>query len=142
MSEHAIGNARAWLASIVEMVTKLDETNTAVAEGDHSREATDAVEEAMQAIQESVLSVEVRDGWRSVGSERDRDEGPDEYRILLSTGGPALRIFGEFGDYGEPDDYPALQWQDWGTPWTDYDLTSSERANVAAFARQFYFGDG
>jgi hypothetical protein len=141
MSEHAIGNAKAWLASIVEMIDDLDAKNTAVAKGEHSDDATQAVEDALQRIYESPLSVEVRDGWRQAGTASDPKEGPEEYRILLTTGGPALRIIGEISEHNEPDDDPRLQWQDWGTPWTDYDLSDDERAKVAAYAQQFYFDE-
>jgi hypothetical protein len=126
---HAIANARGWLASILEMVAALD----AVGNDD------EACDTAASAIRESVLSVRVRDGWRAPGEASD--DGPEEYEILLSTGGPALRIFGDLDDNDEPDDFPKLQWQDWGTPWTDYPL-GAEREAVQKFAACFYFGEG
>lgn len=47
--------------------------------------------------------------------------------VLLSTGGPALRIIGGLDEYGQPNE-PRLQWQDWGTPWTDHHISEeSER---------------
>lgn len=71
-------------------------------------------EDAEQRIHEDALSVEVRSGWVSSKAEME----PEEFMILLTTGGPAVRILGELRD-GEP--YRAwLQVQDWGTPWTDY----------------------
>ena len=124
MSEHAIDNARAWLEEIKEMVTALK------ASGFH--------DEARQRIEESVLSVTVRGGWHTPGDAEAA--APEEYQILLSTGGPALRILGEL-EQVEPDDGPNLQWQDWGVPWTAYPLDSDEMEAVAAFARCFYFGE-
>lgn len=125
-TNHATDNAKAWLESVKEMVAKLQ------AEGD----AEDA---ARQEIEESVLSVQVRDGWYTPGGPSRPD--PEEYEILLTTGGPGLRIFGELDD-ATPDDDPRLQWQDWCVPWTDYELTDDERAAVRTFARVFWFGKG
>jgi hypothetical protein len=139
-TNHAIENARGWYDEIVEMMTELD---VAVQEDDDSKR-----EEIVQRIQEGPLSVLVRDGWRAPGSASD--DGAEEYEILLSTGGPALRVYGTLGKYGEPDT-AELQWQDWGTPWTTVRFFSYERAPLAGikpvleatlldFARQFYFG--
>lgn len=127
---HAIQNARGWLEEISRLVVALDDDGLT----DDQREA------ARDEINEGPLSIRVRDGWRNAGVERDADS-PEEYEILLSTGGPALRIYGELGGYSTPDDDPRLQWQDWGVPWTDYPLDSEQRGHVATYARQFYFGD-
>ena len=108
-NEHAIANAKGWLESIVEMVGAY---HAAERENDPS-----AVEDALQRIQESPLSVQVRTGWHDIGKGTDAE--PEEYEILLSTGGPALRITGRLTAYGDAFS-GALQWQDWGTPWTDY----------------------
>jgi hypothetical protein len=133
MSEHAIANAKGWLETIREMVTDLK-----LAESSGDEEAREACQ---NRIYESPLSVMVRDGWHSPGQAHDRVGEPVEYEILLSTGGPALRIYGGL-EFDQPDDDPRLQWQDWGTPWTDYPLNAEEDNDVATFARQFYFGEG
>lgn len=128
MSKHAIENAKAWYEKIVDMVAALDgDTEETELAGDH--------------IWESVLSVQVRDGWRSPGAAAA--DAPAEYEILLTTGGPALRLYGHLDDYGEPDDEPELQWQDWGTPWTRYwpENATGYLDTLRTFARQFYFGD-
>jgi hypothetical protein len=125
MSEHAIGNAKAWLENIQEMVGRL---------GSEDGEVSDA---AREEITESVLCVEARTDWGVPGAERQEAE----YRILLSTGGPALQITGDLSD-GEPDYTPSLQWQDWGTPWTDYRMTADEESDLSAFVHCFYFGEG
>jgi hypothetical protein len=65
-------------------------------------------------MREAPLSVEVRSGWREPGDVASLD--PDEFRILLSTGGPALRIMGELGRWESSRCW--LEIQDWGTPWT------------------------
>lgn len=130
---HAISNARAWLETIRELVLKLNDDGLT----DEQRE------EARQEIEEGPLSVQVRDGWRTPGAATrlTEGEGAEEYAILLSTGGPALRIYGQLGQWNQPDDEPRLQWQDWGVPWTDYPLDRDEADDVAAYARCFYMED-
>ena len=55
-------------------------------------------EEIETEVQEWPLSVDVRcTSWRSPGTE---DWEPDEFQILLSTGGPAKRITGDIGPHG------------------------------------------
>lgn len=128
MSEHAISNAKGWLETIRELVLKLNDDGLT----DEQRDA------ARQEVEEGPLSVTVRDGWRTPGA---KPEGPEEYEILLSTGGPALRIYGQLVTFDQPGDDPRLQWQDWGVPWTDYPLDGEEREAVATYARCFYFSD-
>ena len=125
---HAEENAAAWLQSIEQMMQRLE---TAQEQAVTGPDETDAV---LTEIQESPLSVQVRGGWHRPG-EADT-EGPYEYEILLSTGGPALRIIGQIGDHNEPSS-AELQWQDWGTPWTRF---PAPEATLLTFAQQFYFG--
>jgi hypothetical protein len=87
---HARQNAKAWFESIEEMLIKLQ-----LGEQDEDDRAGCAADDARREIEESVLSVAVRDAWRSPG--QPTEDGPDEYEILLSTGGPALRIWGKLG---------------------------------------------
>jgi hypothetical protein len=158
-----LDNARAWYASIVEMVTELEKAR------DHWRGATDtdesqSVEDAEQCIHDSVLSVEVRSGWWTAGENRDSDvTKPVEYRILLSTGGPALQIVGALSEHGEPET-AELQGQDWFKPWTsvpwgallppapagsdigaftdaEVEAMDKMRETLLTFARCFYFGE-
>lgn len=129
MSDHAISNAKNWLADIIQKVTDLR-----LAESGDDQEATDSCRES---IESDPLSVQVRDGWRTPGEKGE----PHEYEVLLSTGGPALRIYGQLDEHDEPDDDPRLQWQDWGTPWTDYALSDSERADLTTYASLFYYSD-
>ena len=167
MSDHAKDNARAWLNEIVKNTETLkaleepgadecgqcegtgeiegglggdgEDEECPVCDGSGERpipedETADAIRERMQ---EEPLSIQIRDGWRNPGEKGE----PDEYTILLSTGGPALRIWGELTEHCEPDSDPRLQWQDWGTPWTDFRLTSEERDALASYARLFYYGE-
>lgn len=70
-------------------------------------------EDAERAIWENPLDISYRSGWAS--SREDLE--PEEFSILLCTGGPAVRIVGELGNHGEPC-RAWIEYQDWGTPWT------------------------
>jgi hypothetical protein len=106
-------------------------TDAATVDGDEMKDA-DAVRER---IQESPLSVEVRSGWCASKA----DMTPEEFCILLSTGGPALRIMGELDEHGQPS-RAWLEYQDWGTPWTHHYVEGLADA-LLTFAQQFYFGE-
>ena len=124
MSDHAEANARAWLENIRKLVDRLN--------GDDEEDA----EAASNEICEAPLSVRVRSEWYSPGEEPT----PGEYEILLSTGGPALRIRGGLSGYGEPEN-AYLEWQDWGEPWTELVPGDADGEDaLEAFARCFYFG--
>ena len=155
---HAEQNAVAWMETIIEQVDALEmdwerydelkDTNeadlteeereeladlrkTATVDGDEYNDA-DTVRER---IEEGPLSVQVRSGWYSPGAEAEK---PEEFEILLSTGGPALRIIGDLDEHGQPE-RPRLQYQDWGTPWTEY--FEADRDKLTTWCNVFYFGD-
>ena len=92
-------------------------------------------EDAEQRIQDDPLSIEVRSGWTSIGEPFEAEE----FCILLTTGGPAVRIVGDIDQYGEPS-RPRLQVQDWGTPWTEY--FDVDQDVLLTYCRQFYFTGG
>jgi hypothetical protein len=100
-------------------------------------------DEAEQRIHEDPLSVQVRGPWYPSG-ELDMNKDPVEYEILLCTGGPAVRMCGTLDQYSQPDK-PRLEYQGWGTPWTEYRHPAAEltryRETLLAYARQFYFGE-
>lgn len=98
-----------------------------------------AIEAAREAIEQDPLSVEVRGGWRSAG---ELDDGiPEEFKILLATGGPAVRIVGEL-NRGEVT-AARLEAQDWFLPWTEYRNGPSDYESVLLdYCRCFYFGEG
>jgi hypothetical protein len=109
----------------------------------------DKRETAQTAIQEDPLEVTVRSGWRAPGA--DRDARPEEFRILISTGGPASRIVGTLDAFGQPET-ARLEMQDWGTPWEDVSRHVAASAwtleewqaiepTLLAYAREFYFGE-
>lgn len=141
---HAESNAEGYAEGILELYRAYkalsDGAETAEVEGE---EYTD-VDAVRERAQESALSVEVRGPWHVPGS--DGGARLDEYRILLSTGGPALQIVGEIGDHGEPDGEPTMQIQDRGTPWTDYYPDTARAADdwddaLGWFVGCFYFGE-
>lgn len=120
------------LASIKEMTEALDKAQS---DGD-----SDAEEEARQHIEEDALSVEVRGPWFCPGGDGDPGK-PTEYRICITTGGPAVQIVGDLSEYGEPES-AHLEVQDWFQPWTRFLCTDEDRAALETYARCFYFGEG
>ena len=162
--EHARDNAKAHIEGMVRMVKRLDHISecdfTSSVEdcclsdqevhegiGNYYEEGLVATEDdyleyhdedkARDAIRDEALGVTVRSGWCSPGE----DLIPVEYEILLTTGGPALRITGDLGEFMEP--YTArLQMQDWGTPWVDYyPLDDEQRRALLMCAQQHYFSE-
>lgn len=93
-------------------------------------------DEARQDLLSLALEVMVRSDWVHPG-DRDYDT-PVEYKILLCTGGPAVRIVGELNTAGMPES-ACLEYQDWGTPWTEYRLTSQEEDVLVEFASEFNY---
>lgn len=121
---HALQQAKSQLESIMEMVEGLN---------------TNDNDYAIERIHEHPLEISVRSGWHSPGS-LSGDHSPSEYLILLCTGGPAVRIIGELDEHKSPIT-ARIEYQDWGTPWTDYMLTSDEEQAVLEYASVFYFGE-
>ena len=122
-TKRAESQAKIQLERIIEMVKALDTQDD------------DARESALQTINEDPLSVEIRSDWHTPGAESENTE----YRILLCTGGPAVRITGDLGCFSEPDS-AQLEYQDWFTPWEKlYDTTPEQDEALLQYARQFYF---
>jgi hypothetical protein len=88
---------------------------------------------ARDNIQEDPLEVQVRSDWTSPGEPLEAGE----FMILLCTGGPAVRIVGEL-DRGTPC-RAWLEYQDWGTPWTQWFGASSD--TLCEYAANFFFGE-
>jgi hypothetical protein len=95
-------------------------------------------EDAERVIHDDPLSVMVRDGWHEVG--KPNEDGPEEYEILLSTGGPATRIVGKLNQHCEPDT-ARLEVQDWFVPWQEWRGKDWSENILLDYARCFYFGD-
>ena len=136
---HAISNSRGQLESIKELYRNYKQAES---DEDYTRE-----DEIREQAQDEALSVEFRSGWTSNLESME----PEEFKILLSTGGPACQIVGKI-DYGscEPIDIE-IQYQDWGTPWEPLQLNSTyadESPNITSdyealewFCNCFYFGE-
>ena len=124
---HALNNAIGHIESMVEDFKK-DQLFEKI--NDY-----DAQDQLRESILNSALSVEFRSGWYS---SLDDELVPEEFRILLTWGGPALRIIGELDNYGPVN--PKLQFQDWGTPWTDFKITEDQQNALNWFCNCFYFG--
>jgi hypothetical protein len=94
----------------------------------------DLAEAIQDFASEMPLSVLVRSDWHAPGSEFT----PSQFELLLSTGGPAVRIIGELDHNREPY-RPQLQYQDWNIPWTDH--PESKVDWLEWFAGLFWYGD-
>ena len=128
-TNHALQNAISTIETMVEDFKKdqqLQESN------DYNQQ-----DELRESILNNALSVEFRSGWYS-SPESITDLRPEEFKILLSWGGPALRVIGELDDYGPVN--PKLQFQDWGTLWTDFKITEDQQKALNWFCNCFYFG--
>ena len=130
MSTHSEEQAKAHLDNIRATVAALKEAN---AEQDY-----DLAEDIELTIQEDALEVLVRDDWRAPGAERCN--APEEFSILLSTGGPAVRIAGSLDINCLPSNV-RLEHQDWFEPWQQYPLSPLDYKVVLEYASQHYFGD-
>lgn len=99
------------------------------AAGDNTSE-----EMARESIEQDALSVEVRTGWSSPGNGEELT--PEEFRIVLCTGGPHVEIVGDL-DRGTPA-RPRIIHCDWGTSGELFDF---DRDAVLAYCSVFYFGE-
>ncbi len=95
------------------------------------------VDSIQDRIKEMPLALSVRDAWRPAG--QLTDEQPDEFEILLATGGPAVRIWGTLS-HGCPWKIQ-LQNQDWGTPWQTVDISDEGNEALWRFSMYFDFAD-
>lgn len=123
----AESEAKAQLENILEIVKELEAAQVL--------EDVSRIEKAQQTIQESPLEVSVRSGWHSPGEKGESAE----FLILLCWGGPAVRITGDLGLHDMPES-ACLEFQDWGTFWTECLMTTEEEGIVLQYCRQFYFG--
>lgn len=127
MSDHSIQQAQAYLNTIRELMTRYN----AAVEDDNFK----LVDSTIGECYELPLSCEVRSGWATHPSEFE----PEEFRILLCTGGPAVQIIGELDRDGAATS-AILQHQDWFEPWQNLPLDEDDWVALLSFAQQFYFG--
>jgi hypothetical protein len=125
------GACTSWVEEFPEEAEKLAELEAAAGECEDR-------DDAERRIHDDPLSVEVRSGWHSpAGTEYQQ---PEEFCILLGTGGPATRIRGELDEHCEPR-RAWLEAQDWGTPWTQYLGDAITQEELLTYCRCFYFGE-
>lgn len=150
--DRALDQAGAQRASIVEMVKRLKHAQEGECTDEECRLSTSNDENdaaaileyhnedaAREAIQEDPLEVCVRSDWHAPNVNNATE--PDEYFILLCTGGPAVRLIGELDEHAQPCS-ARLEYQDWGTRWTRfYDTNSDDDAALLTYAQEFYYGE-
>lgn len=131
-------SARSYLDTIVEWYNM----NTLLEDGEVEKVEVEkgyALDEDdfREYIQRDILDMKIRDSaWWTPGDKPD----PDEYRILLATGGPAVQVTGTLGGFGEPAN-AEIQQQDWFSPWiTLYPTTEDEDEALLWYAQTFYWG--
>lgn len=95
-------------------------------------------DDAAERISEDPLSIELRSDWYTAD---DPPSTPGEFRILLGTGGPAMRIVGDLDANCEPS-RARIEVQDWFTSWTEYTGDIGDRGYLLTYCQQFYFGEG
>ena len=127
---HAITNARGQLESIKELYRSYQEADLI--------DDYDKQDELREQAQEEALCVEFKSGWTS----NPEDMKPEEFKILLSTGGPACQIIGKLDHYNQPIDIE-IQYQDWATFWEDLETSPhhDDEAALEWFCNCFYFGE-
>jgi len=104
---------------------------------EEEREEYHDEERAREAIQEDALEVSVRtSGWRRPGDSSEADE----YRVLITWGGPACQVKGDLDEHMEPEN-AEIQYQDWFTEWQTLPTTAEQDEALLTYARQFYFGE-
>lgn len=92
----------------------------------------ESADEARERILKDALSVEVRTGWHTPGESGE----PDEFRVVLCTGGPHVEFVGDL-DRGEPSRVRCL-FRDWGESGELFDF---DHDAALTYCRQFYFGE-
>ncbi len=158
-TDRAEDQARAQMESITAMAARYEHAQQCAGDTDCDLDGEDIVEglgyaysgsctseqreeyhdadAASTMLDENPLSIEVRSAWHEFGnaSPFPNQEGA-EFRILLCTGGPAVRIMGELDERGGPD-RAWIEYQDWGTPWTQY--FGADQEVLLSYAQHFLY---
>ena len=144
---HAISNARGQLETIKELYREFKKQEDLEAWDCGSNVYNWTTDGIQEEARNEALSVEFRSGWTSNLENME----PEEFKILLSTGGPACQIVGKIDDGSyEPIDIE-IQYQDWFTPWESLQLNctyADKSPNITSdyqalewFCNCFYFGE-
>lgn len=126
MNEEALSTLASTLEDIKKLVVALRVAGT-----------DEAAEAALNAIYEDPLSVEVLYGWRNAGSSPGN---PEEYRIVLTTGGPHIEIRGKLNVHNLPAT-ASLIFQGWFEPEIMYPESEEDEKILLEYASQFYYGE-
>jgi|GEM_PF-1931712 len=133
-------NERNGYLSATSRLSHIIDLHTSFLEKEFYEESEDC-EQIEREIDEMPLSIEVRSGW---GSWADFKDGaiPEEFRILLSTGGPAVQIVGEISEQGDAESIK-VEYQDWFLPWKALPIFDDNKVAKALdwFCSRFYFGE-
>ena len=131
---HALTNCKGQLENIIELYNLRDVDMFMSGERDIEQEARDMALDVCYRSQD----------WVEVG--RNESFEPTQGRILLSTGGPACQVVCDLENNWPSN--PEIQWQDWGTPWTntriktelgiDYDIAYEA---LVWFINLFWWGE-
>ena len=126
-------SARDYARTVLDGITGLYLTATAGLDDS----TIEAIEETAR---EMALWVAVRSGWTTAAEPFILN--PAEFRIDLSTGGPACRIVGDLDMYGTPaPESTRIEGQGWGTPWLPIDTDGEHRSALDWFTGLFYYGE-
>ena len=135
---HALTNCVGQLETIKELYRNYKEAE--------SNDDYETQEKMTYKAEVEALSVDFRSGW---SCSPDDLGSPEEFKILLSTGGPACQIIGNLDQSHQPIDI-VIQYQDWGTPWEPLQLNctyADKSPNITSdykalewFCNCFYFG--
>lgn len=109
---------------------RLDGLREELAELERIADGCADADEARDRIMEDPLSIETRSGWVSVGEEMS----PEEYRIVLCTGGPHVEIVGDLDPHGAPCRV-RIAYRDWGGSGELFDF---DHGAVLTYAQQFF----
>lgn len=133
---HARENAAAHLENLRALFAAIDTLNEGEAESvTVDGETFTDVDTIDERVREIPLSVQVRSDWQDPGESLNASE----FELLLTTGGPALRVCGDLDEYRQPA-RAYIQYQDWGTPWMDY-FESGCGDLLLRFAAHFFYGE-
>lgn len=134
--ETANGSRHYWISYDASPTAGLsDDEKTELAELIEAAGDCESEDDARERITEDALSVEVRSGWHTVGEAPE----PEEFRIVLCTGGPHVEIRGRLNDHNEPERCE-LHYAGWGVR-GEYRGDALDTDALETYARQFYFGD-
>lgn len=129
-----------WLTKIEEAMCQLAAAQDSYRlRSETSDETQDAekIDLLVSALQNDVLSLRVRSDWHDPSGESG---SPFEFEILLSWGGPSVRLYGILSEYMEPMEV-WIEHQDWGLPWRRLPATPDVRAKLLQYSKLFWFGD-